>query len=48
MHVDFKWALFEIPDEIVVGYGLDYNEKFRHLSDIMALSDKQIEEYKEK
>ena len=31
--VDFEpdYFGFKIPDEFVVGYGLDYNEEFRHL-----------------
>lgn len=29
---------FTIPDEFVVGYGLDYNEKYRNLKDILVLS----------
>ena len=29
MHVD--WTGFEIPDEFVVGYGLDYAQKYRNL-----------------
>lgn len=28
---------FEIPDEFVVGYGLDYNDEYRHLPHIAAL-----------
>ena len=28
----------EIPDEFVVGYGLDYNEKYRHLKFVGVLS----------
>lgn len=47
VHVDVDWSLFEIPNEIVVGYGLDYNEKFRQLPNILALSDEAIEEFKE-
>ena len=29
VHVD--WTGFEIPDEFVVGYGLDYAQKYRNL-----------------
>lgn len=28
---------FRVPDKFIVGYGLDYNEKFRTLPDISAL-----------
>lgn len=48
VQVDIDWSLFTIPNEIVVGYGLDYNEKFRNLPDIVALSDLAIEELKYK
>ncbi|MHB9098142.1 MAG: hypoxanthine phosphoribosyltransferase [Syntrophales bacterium] len=30
---------FPIPDHFVVGYGLDYNEKFRFLPDVCVLRD---------
>jgi len=29
--VDIEYLGFEIPDEFVVGYGLDYDEKYRNL-----------------
>ncbi|RQW63823.1 hypoxanthine phosphoribosyltransferase [Vibrio viridaestus] len=31
VHVDVKWKGFEIPDEFVVGVGIDYAQKYRHL-----------------
>ncbi|CDE72182.1 hypoxanthine phosphoribosyltransferase [Acidaminococcus sp. CAG:917] len=34
---------FEIPDEYVVGYGLDYAEKYRNLPDVCVLSKKVYE-----
>jgi hypoxanthine phosphoribosyltransferase len=32
---------FTIPDEFVVGYGLDYGERFRHLKDVCILTPPQ-------
>jgi hypoxanthine phosphoribosyltransferase len=29
---------FEVPDDFVVGYGIDYAERYRHLPAIYALS----------
>ncbi|WP_068547453.1 hypoxanthine phosphoribosyltransferase [Thalassotalea crassostreae] len=31
VNVDCKWIGFEIPDEFVVGVGIDYAQKYRHL-----------------
>ncbi|VEI77544.1 Hypoxanthine phosphoribosyltransferase [Mannheimia haemolytica] len=31
VEVPVKWVGFEIPDEFVVGYGIDYAQKYRHL-----------------
>ncbi len=36
--VDVKYTGFEIPDEFVVGYGLDYAEDYRNLNDIRVLT----------
>ncbi len=36
--VTVKYVGFQIPDEFVVGYGLDYAEDYRNLSDIRVLS----------
>jgi hypoxanthine phosphoribosyltransferase len=36
--VEVKYAGFTIPDEFVIGYGLDYAEDYRSLSDIRILS----------
>jgi hypoxanthine phosphoribosyltransferase len=35
--VEVKYVGFKIPDEFVVGYGLDYAEDYRNLSDIRVL-----------
>lgn len=34
---------FEVPDEFVVGYGLDYAEKYRNLSDVCILKKEVYE-----
>jgi hypoxanthine phosphoribosyltransferase len=39
--VNVKYIGFQIPDEFVVGYGLDYAEDYRNLGDIRVLSDSQ-------
>jgi hypoxanthine phosphoribosyltransferase len=36
-HVAADYVGFEIPDEFVVGYGLDYNNYYRNLPDIVTL-----------
>ena len=40
---DVDYVGFEIPPEFVVGYGLDYNEKYRHLKDVMVMEPEDIE-----
>ena len=40
--VEVRYTGFQIPDEFVVGYGLDYAEDYRSLRDICVLSDDGI------
>jgi hypoxanthine phosphoribosyltransferase len=35
--VEVKYVGFSIPDEFVVGYGLDYGERYRNLRDVCVL-----------
>src|SRR5215203_3037858 len=37
--VDVKYVGFRIPDEFVVGYGLDYAEDYRNLADVCILEE---------
>ncbi len=37
--VDVAYVGFDIPDEFVVGYGLDFAEKYRNLPDVCVLED---------
>ena len=37
--VDVKYVGFAIPDEFVVGYGLDYAERYRNLRDVCVLEE---------
>lgn len=38
VHIDCKYLGFDIPNEFVVGYGLDYAEKYRNLRDVAVLA----------
>ncbi len=38
VRVDPKYVGFDIPNEFVVGYGLDYAERYRNLREIAVLS----------
>jgi len=44
--VQCDYTGFEIPDEFVVGYGLDYNNYYRNLPDIVTLTSEAIEKMK--
>lgn len=37
--VEVKYVGFRIPDEFVVGYGLDYAEDYRNLADVCVLEE---------
>ena len=37
VNVDIRYVGFEIPPEFVVGYGLDYDERFRNLPYVATL-----------
>ena len=39
---DVDYVGFEIPPEFVVGYGLDYDEKYRQLKDVMVMEPEDI------
>jgi len=38
VEVDVKYAGFEIPNDFVIGYGLDFDEKYRNLRGIGVLA----------
>ena len=38
-----KYVGFTIPNEFVVGYGLDYDERYRNLPDVCVLNPKSIQ-----
>lgn len=38
MEVGVKYVGWDIPNEFVVGYGLDFNERYRNLRDIATLA----------
>lgn len=44
VNVSARYIGFRIPDEFVVGYGLDYAEKFRQLPGIYAIDLKKVKQ----
>lgn len=38
VEIDTRWVGFDIANEFVVGYGLDYRERYRNLRDIGTLA----------
>ena len=44
MSFDVDYVAFDIPDEFVVGYGLDFNDYYRNLPDIVTLKQHVYEQ----
>jgi hypoxanthine phosphoribosyltransferase len=40
--IDIRYRGFDCPDRFVVGYGLDYEERYRNLPFIMAVEDMDV------
>jgi len=40
--IDAKWVGFEIPNEFVIGYGLDYAEKYRNLPYVGVIKQEAV------
>ena len=38
VEIDCRYVGFDIPTDFVVGYGLDYNERYRNLRDVAVLA----------
>ncbi len=36
---------FKVPDKFLVGYGLDYNEKFRYFKNVCGLTKEELERF---
>jgi len=45
---DVDYVAFLIPNQFVVGYGLDYNEAFRDLPDLCIISEEGIKRFANK
>jgi len=42
IELDIDFVAFEIPDEFVVGYGLDYQDLYRNLPYVAVLEEHEI------
>jgi hypoxanthine phosphoribosyltransferase len=42
-HVDLDYKGIEIPDEFVIGYGLDYDGKYRNLPDLCIIDSSAVQ-----
>ena len=41
LNININWVGFSIGNDFVIGYGLDYNEKFRNLNEVYRLVDEK-------
>ena len=39
-HIKIDYLGLEVPDKFLIGYGLDYAEKYRYLPDLCILKDR--------
>lgn len=46
--IEFDYLGFVVPNDFMVGFGLDYNECFRDLPHLCKINDKGVEEFKKK
>src|SRR2546430_444659 len=44
IEVDVRWVGFEIPNRFVIGYGLDFAERYRNLPYVGVLSPELVPE----
>ncbi len=42
VELEAKYVGFEIPDRFVIGYGLDFNEKYRNLPYVATMTDEAV------
>ena len=43
VHIEPKYVGFAIPNYFVIGYGLDYNEKYRNIPAVGIMNMKYVE-----
>ena len=42
VELDARYVGFEIPDRFVIGYGLDFDEKYRNLPYVATMTDEAV------
>mmetsp|Transcript_29212 Transcript_29212/g.30332 ORF Transcript_29212/g.30332 Transcript_29212/m.30332 type:complete len:238 (+) Transcript_29212:31-744(+) len=46
--IEFDYLGFMVPNDFLIGFGLDYNECFRELEHLCVINEKGIEKFKKK